>query len=98
MKNTDFVKEGDWIVSNDIETPNEPETGSMLHRILKELESTVGRVTVEVFTTELAKAMKELETHMRILTSKLLGELTEAKNIVEENYIHLKDKVEKVRI
>lgn len=68
MKSGDFVKEGDWIVPNNIETPKGPETEPLFHKILRQLESTTDRVTVEMFATEVAKTMKELEDRMRMLT------------------------------
>lgn len=66
MKSSDFIKEGDWVAPNNVETPEGPEAGPILHKILRQQEAAAGRVTVELFASELAKAMKDLEERMRI--------------------------------
>eukprot|EP00826_Nyctotherus_ovalis_P035527 TRINITY_DN3058_c0_g1_i4.p1 TRINITY_DN3058_c0_g1~~TRINITY_DN3058_c0_g1_i4.p1 ORF type:complete len:152 (-),score=21.83 TRINITY_DN3058_c0_g1_i4:1231-1686(-) len=97
MKSADFIKEGDWLVPNNVETPEGPEAGPILHKILRQQETAAGRVTVELFACELTKAMKDLEERMRISPMLLkIGKLTEAKNEVEENYVGLKERIEKV--
>lgn len=64
MTEASFVKEGDWLMPKEIETPQGPESGPILYRILKRQESIHKNVTVEVFVDQLGKVMKDLETRL----------------------------------
>lgn len=68
MGSSSVIKEGDWLIPKDIETPQGPESGPIIYRIFKRQESISKNVQVEVFTNQLAKVMKDIEGRMRRLS------------------------------
>jgi len=66
MIESSIVKEGDWLISKEIDTPQGPESGPILYRILKRQESMQPNVTVEIFVDQLSKVMKDLEARLSI--------------------------------
>eukprot|EP00826_Nyctotherus_ovalis_P012563 TRINITY_DN13333_c0_g1_i1.p5 TRINITY_DN13333_c0_g1~~TRINITY_DN13333_c0_g1_i1.p5 ORF type:complete len:101 (+),score=22.39 TRINITY_DN13333_c0_g1_i1:195-497(+) len=69
MSDNSAIKEGDWLIPSEIETPQGPEAGPILYRIFKRQESLSRSVTVELFVDQLSKVMKDIETRMRTFTS-----------------------------
>jgi len=65
MNDKSIIKEGDWLIPKDIETPQGPESGPILYRIFKRQESSNQSVSVEVFIDQLSKVMKDIENRMR---------------------------------
>lgn len=65
MSESSTIKEGDWLVPSEIETPQGPEAGPILYRIFKRQESLSRSVTVDLFVDQLSKVMKDIEARMR---------------------------------
>lgn len=65
MPINNIIREGDWLIPKDIETPQGPESGPIIYRIFKRQESIHKNVTVGVFTNQLTKVMKDIENRMR---------------------------------
>jgi hypothetical protein len=65
MDDGSIIKEGDWLIPKEIETPQGPESGPILYRIFKRQESFNQSVSVEIFIDQLSKVMKDIETRMR---------------------------------
>jgi len=61
------VKDGDWLIPKEIETPQGPESGPIIYRIFKRQESIHKNVSVDIFIDQLAKVMKDIESRMRKL-------------------------------
>ncbi len=64
MTDASIVKEGDWLIPKDIETPQGPESGPMIYRIFKVIEDKYHKVDVPIFINQLAKVMNDFEAKM----------------------------------
>ena len=67
MNDSSVIKEGDWLMPKEIETPQGPESGPMMYRIFKHQESINQNVSVSIFVDQLSKVMKDFEERMRKL-------------------------------
>jgi len=65
MKTNTIIKEGDWLVPKEIESPQGPESGPIIYRIFKRQESVYRNVTVNIFINQLVKVMKDIEARVR---------------------------------
>ncbi len=88
MSDMTVIKEGDWLLPREIDTPQGPESGPIIYRVFKRQESATEVVYVSYFVGQLAKVMKDLERH--------LAELAEEKDASEENLKYMSDVLEKV--
>ena len=66
MSEFSVIKEGDWLMPKEMETPQGPESGPIMYRVFKRQESATKEVHVSQFVEQLAKVMKDLENHMSI--------------------------------
>jgi len=65
MTTNTIIKEGDWLLPKEIETPQGPESGPIIYRIFKRQESAYKNVTANIFINQLVKVMKDIEARMR---------------------------------
>lgn len=68
MTENTLIKEGDWLIPKEIDTPQGPESGPILYRILKRQEAIHKEVSVEVFVDQLSKVMKDLEVRISLFS------------------------------
>ena len=61
-----ILKETDWIMPKDMETPCGPDSGPLMYRIFKRQESITKEVYVSYFVNKLAEIMKDFEKNMSI--------------------------------
>lgn len=67
MSTLSYIKEGDWLIPKQIDTPQGPEHGPIIYRIFASKQSINKNVTVDSFVTELAKVMLDIEVRLSIV-------------------------------
>ena len=99
MNDSTLIKETDWYLPKNIETPEGPESGPMIYKIFKTLVDTKKQVSVGTFIDELSKVMRDYEERLRIhYFLSIIDQFAEEEKILENTIKSLTEIVEDVYI